>query len=575
MAGRIPRDFIDGLIQRIDIVDLINQHLPLKKSGSNYLARCPFHEEKTPSFTVNREKQFFYCFGCGATGNAFGFLMDHGNLGFVEAVEDAASFAGIEVPRDAENDASTVQTHKLEALYAIQSKVATYYQNQLFRGDNKAKRYLKQRGLNGEIVKRYNVGYSPPDWNDLCDHFDQDLLIEIGLLIRNEHGNIYNRFRNRIMFPIRDRRGRVIGFGGRVIDDSSPKYLNSPETITFLKGKEVYGLHELLEVCPRPSRILITEGYLDVIGLAQCGIPFSVATLGTATSRYHIDLLFRFSSELVFCFDGDKAGQKAAWRALETALPGLSDNRKIRIVILPPGHDPDSLVRSEGKEFFIQQIKESKLLSDYFFDTICKNSNLSVIEERNAVVQAAKPLLTKIPNGVFRDMMFARLGELTRLDRVELDKISAAKSKKKKNSSIRQRRIKPSAMRTAIALLLQHPQLGMNTELIESDWAKGDLAGLGLLKQLVAIIKANPDIHAGGILEKFRERPEKKHLEKLILWELLVPQQGIENEFADAIQRIHKQLNNQILKNLLKRANNLNDSERKKMQELLSNSKDK
>ena len=572
MTGRIPREFIDELIQRIDLVDLINLHVPLKKSGSSYVARCPFHDEKTPSFTVSREKQFFYCFGCGATGNAFGFLMDHGNLGFVEAVEDAASFAGIAVPRDADNE-NPAQTHKLEALYDLQSKVAIYYQNQLWRSDNSAKTYLKQRGLNAEIVKRYSLGYAPPDWEGLRAHFDQDLLIEAGLLIKNEHGRIYNRFRNRLMFPLFDRRARVIGFGGRVIDDSSPKYLNSPETPTFLKGKEVYGLYELLDQRSKPERILIAEGYLDVIGLAQYGITFGVATLGTATSRHHIDLLFRFCSELVFCFDGDNAGQQAAWRALEAALPCLSDNRRIRFVLLPAGHDPDSLVRSEGKEDFIARITESKLFSDYFFDKICGNNNPSGIEGRNTIVQAANPLLSKIPNGVFRDMMFSRLGELTRLDRVEIDKISATQNKKV--SAIRQERIKPSAMRTAIALLLQHPLLGKNTELIGQDWIEGDLAGLSLLKQLAEIINTNPDIHPGGILEKFRGLPEEKHIAKLIRWEMLVPQKGIEKEFSDAIKRIHEQLNDRMLKNLLKRAQNLNDSERKKMQELLSYSKEK
>ena len=377
------------------------------------------------------------------------------------------------------------------------------------------------------------------------------------------------------MFPIFDRRGRVVGFGGRVIDDSSPKYLNSPETPTFLKGKEVYGLYELLEQHSKPDRILIAEGYLDVIGLAQYGITFGVATLGTATSRQHIDLLFRFCSELVFCFDGDRAGQQAAWRALEAVLPCLSDNRRIRFVLLPAGHDPDSLVRSEGKEHFTRRITESKLFSDYFFDEICENNNPSGIEGRNTIIQAAKPLLTKIPNGVFRDMMFSRLGELTRLDRVEIDKISAIQNKNKKVSSNRQERVKPSAMRTVIALLLQHPILGKNTELNRQEWIEGDLAGLGLLKQLAEIINANPGIHTGGILEKFRGLPEEKHIEKLIQWEMLVPPKGIEKEFSDAIKRIHDRLNDLMLKNLLKRAKNLNDSERKKMQELLSYSKGK
>lgn len=570
MPGRIPGNFIDDLVQRVDIVDLINSNLPLKKAGSNYVARCPFHNEKTPSFTVSREKQFFYCFGCGATGNAIGFLMDYGNLGFVEAVEDIASFVGIAVPSVVSNKTAD-QGYRLEALYDLQSKVALYYQNQLGSHKRKAINYLKRRELQGEIVKRYAIGYAPPEWEALSSRFDRGLLLEAGLLIKKDNGNTYDRFRDRIMFPIRDRRGRTIGFGGRVLDESSPKYLNSPETPTFHKGKEVYGLFELLDVCSKPERILIVEGYMDVIALAQHGITYSVATLGTATSREHIELLFRFCPELVFCFDGDSAGQKAAWRALEAALPCLRDGRQIRLMLLPSEHDPDSIVRSEGGQKFANRIATSKLLSDYFFQELCANSNLTGIEGRTALIETAKPLLAKIPNGVFQDMMRSRLAELTHVDPVELNEILANLYQNKKSFGDRGR-VKPSAMRTAVALLLRHPEYVNYVESIERNWADCDLPGLNLLKQLAEIIRAHPNINTGGILERFRGLPEQKHIDQLIRWETLIPPQGVEREFKDAILRIGEQLNRELLEKLLVKANSnqLDESERTKMQNLLA-----
>lgn len=569
MTGRIPRDFIDELIQRVDIVDLIDSRVPLKKAGINYLARCPFHNEKTPSFTVNREKQFFYCFGCGATGNAIGFLMDYANLGFVEAIEDIAALVGVEIPFQ-EGGGTSGGGHKFEALYELQSKVATYFQNQLRHNASTAIEYLKQRGLKGEITKRYGIGYAPPQWDGLCSHFDRDLLLDAGLVVKHDTGRIYDRFRNRIVFPIIDRRRRVIGFGGRVIDDSTPKYLNSPETPTFHKSKEVYGLSELLDACSKPERILIVEGYMDVIALAQYGITYAVATLGTATSKDHIDLLFRFCSELVFCFDGDNAGQKAAWRALEAALPCMRDGHHIRFMLLPSGHDPDSLIRAEGEKQFTLRITESILLSDYLFQGLSAQNNLTGIEGRTALIQHAKPLFGKIPNGVFRDMMLSRLAELTRVDRVELNDIASSSRRTHKSGS--PARIKPSAMRTVIALLLHNPELLKHLEPIKQSWADSDLPGLNLLKQVAGIIGTHQGITTGGILERFRDLPEQNHVQKLVQQETLIPAQGIEKEFKDAIIRVREQLHTKLLETLLAHAstNQLNDLERKKLQGLLA-----
>ena len=337
MSGRIPREFIDDLLVRIDIVDLIDSHVPLKKAGSNYVARCPFHAEKTPSFSVNRNKQFFHCFGCGASGNAIGFLMDFSHLDFVEAVEDLATFAGVSFPKESLDYRAGAKQEDLSNLYLVMEQVAAFYSEQL-RNNVRAKKaveYLIARGVSDDVVHNFMLGFAPEDWNALAGRFNQQSLIDAGLLGRNESGRVYDRFRGRIMFPIRDKRARIIGFGGRVLDDSLPKYLNSPETSLFHKGKEVYGLFELLQKKDKPRNILVVEGYMDVIALSQYGVHNAVATLGTAVTQAHLDLLFRFSSELVFCFDGDAAGRAAAWRAIASVFPSLKDGRPIRSSMLP------------------------------------------------------------------------------------------------------------------------------------------------------------------------------------------------------------------------------------------------
>ncbi|MGZ5031390.1 MAG: DNA primase, partial [Methylobacter sp.] len=417
MSGRIPREFIDELLVRVDIVDLIDSHVPLKKTGNNFVARCPFHSEKTPSFSVNPKKQFFYCFGCGASGNAISFLMNFSHLDFVEAVEDLAGFAGLEVPRESlEHHQPEQKKVDLKSLYALMEQVAAFYAEQLRTSNEgkKAAQYLKNRGVSGDCAGDFMLGYAPDEWKALSTRFNQKLLLEAGLLVHNENDQLYDRFRGRLMFPIRDKRARIIGFGGRVLDNSLPKYLNSPETSLFHKGKEVYGLYELLQKNAKPQRILIVEGYMDVISLAQHGIHYAVAALGTATSQAHLDLLFRLSSELVFCFDGDKAGREAAWRAMEPAFSSLKDGRQIRIMLLPQDHDPDSLVREEGVDGFISRVETAETLSEYFFGHFSKELKLSEMEGRAQLVIKAKPYLDKLPESIFKEMMFARLKELSK-----------------------------------------------------------------------------------------------------------------------------------------------------------------
>ncbi len=401
MSGRIPREFIDNLLLRVDIVDLIDSFVPLKKSGNSFVARCPFHSEKSPSFSVSRKKQFYHCFGCGAGGNAISFLMAFSHLDFVEAVEDLATYVGVDVPRKV---SGFQQKQDFTALYSILEQVAVFYVEQL-RSNSPAAltavHYLKQRGLSGDIAKQYSLGYAPDEWDATASRFDNDRLVEAGVLVRNEAGRCYDRFRGRLIFPIRDKRKRIIGFGGRVLDDSLPKYLNSPETPVFSKAHELYGLYELLEKNAKPKRILIVEGYMDVLALAQYGVGYSVAALGTATSKMHLDLLFRFTAELVFCFDGDEAGKKAAWRAVKEAFPCLKDGRQIRVMLLPLEEDPDSMIREIGLQAFEQKIEQAKVLSDYFFDYLASQADLNTAEGRAVFLAEAKPFLEKIPAGFF------------------------------------------------------------------------------------------------------------------------------------------------------------------------------
>jgi len=560
VSGRIPREFIDELLVRVDIVDLIDSHVPLKKTGTNFVARCPFHTEKTPSFSVNQKKQFFHCFGCGASGNAISFLMNFSHLDFVEAVEDLAGFAGIEVPRESIEHQPKQKKEDLNSLYALMEQVAAFYAEQLRTSNEgkKAARYLKNRGVSGDCAGDYMLGYAPDEWKTLANRFDQKLLLEAGLLVNNEKGQPYDRFRGRIMFPIRDKRARIIGFGGRVLDNSLPKYLNSPETPLFHKGKEVYGLYELLQKNAKPQRILIVEGYMDVISLAQFGIHYAVAALGTAASQAHLDLLFRLSSELVFCFDGDKAGQEAAWRAMEPAFSSLKDGRQIRIMLLPEKHDPDSLVREEGVDGFIDRIQTAETLSEYFFGHFSKELNLSEMEGRAQLVNNAKPYLDKLPESVFKEMMFARLKELskwTNLNVLGNTTTLTPKQEPKQYQKIGRNRHQDSGRlstaRVAIALLVQNPSLAELVEQREIDWNGLDFSGAALFKNILQmIVKKNPS-NTAVLMECYRDTAEEKSIKALALLDAQVSEDKIEAVFCDSLDRLLTQARETALTRLL------------------------
>ena len=427
MAGLIPQSFIDDLLNRTDIVDVVSSRISLKKAGKNHSACCPFHKEKTPSFSVSPDKQFYYCFGCGAGGNALGFIMDHDHLDFIQAVEELAKRAGMEVPREESGRPQAPRQPSDSPIYALLNAASEFYRQALKSHPTRkaAVDYLKSRGLTGEIARDFSLGFAPPGWDNLTKHLGGDTLaqknlIDAGLLVENADNpdkvKRYDRFRDRVIFPIRDSRGRVIAFGGRVLGDDKPKYLNSPETAVFHKGQELYGLYEARQNNRHLDEIMVVEGYMDVIALAQQGLRNAVATLGTATSEEHLKRLFRIVPSVLFCFDGDQAGRKAAWRALEATLSSLQDGRRARFLFLPEGEDPDTLVRSEGTEAFRARInQQAQPLADYFFQQLCQEADPRSMEGKAHLATLAGPLIDKVPGANLRTLMRQRLSEITGL----------------------------------------------------------------------------------------------------------------------------------------------------------------
>lgn len=564
MAGKIPRAFIDDLLVRVDIVDLIETHVPLKKTGSNFVARCPFHTEKNPSFSVNRAKQFYYCFGCGAGGNAISFLMDFNHLDFVEAVEDLAAFVGVPVQREAlsiglPSAGFPAVKQDLQDVYQVLQQVAEFYAKQLHVSAiaKPAVAYLKKRGVNGNFAKHFMLGFAPEAWQTLESHFSRSALLDAGLLVVKEDGKCYDRFRGRLMFPIRDKRARVVGFGARVLDDSLPKYLNSPETVVFQKGREAYGLYELLSKHSRPARILVVEGYMDVIALVQAGIEYVVATLGTATSKAHLDLLFRYTSEVVLCFDGDNAGRQAAWRAMDVVFECLREGRLVRVMLLPQGVDPDALVREEGRDRFIERIDSAQSLSEYFFEQLAAATSLSDIEGRAKFVEAAKPFLEKLSEGVFRDMMFARLKALSGVGLQGLV-ANPMKSLDAPKSPVRQQdRARMSIARTVIALLVHYPHLVESIRQRDIEWDELNFSGLDLLRKIVGaidLVGIDRPINTAVITEMFRDTDDFKSVVALAALEILTPKEGVEQEFCDGLDGLLERARKNRLDALLEKS---------------------
>lgn len=568
MSGKIPREFIHELLNRVEIVDLIDGRVPLKKkSGNNYFACCPFHAEKSASFSVSQSKQFYHCFGCGAHGNAIDFLMQHERLEFPEAIELLAKQAGMEIPREQSSHAPE-RTAKQTSLYELLENITQYYQTQL-RQMPRAIEYLKNRGVSGQVAKDFALGFVPPGWDHVLQNFGKtsalkQQLLDSGMLIKKDDGGFYDRFRDRIMFPIHDRRGRIIGFGGRILDKGEPKYLNSPETPIFQKGHELYGLHQALKANRQLSRALIVEGYMDVIALFQNEITYAVATLGTATTANHLQRLFRYTSEIIFCFDGDQAGRTAAWRALLVSLPVMNDGIQMRFMFLPDGEDPDSLVRKEGKEKFEQRMQNALTIADFFFQTLATQADLTTTDGRARFIKLASDHLKQLPEGFFQQIM---LEELAKRTRTTVDQLTP-QSKITQSKSAVQKARSPSALRLAIALLVQHPELAQH---LTEPVPKIETAGFDLLLQLLDTLQQNPGLNTGTLLEHWRDKPEVKLIAKLAQLDHMTPEAGLKNEFLGAINRLKRLANEQLIEQLLSKAaqNGLSLQEKQQLHALI------
>ncbi len=459
----IPQSFIQDLLHRVDIVDVIDRHVKLKKAGANMVACCPFHSEKSPSFTVSQTKQFYHCFGCGAHGTAVGFLIEYSGLGFVDAVKELAQSVGMTVPEERSDQPRRPRTESEdgEDLHAVMLTAAQFYRGAL-KDAPRAIDYLKKRGLSGDIAKKFGVGYAPDGWQNLeraFPHYQSSALTTVGLVKQNDEGRRYDIFRDRIMFPIVDVRGNVIGFGGRVLDTGEPKYLNSPETPLFEKGRELYGLYQARRAIRDAGRVIVVEGYMDVVALAQHGVQYAVATLGTATTPMHVQKLLRQTDEIVYCFDGDNAGRRAAWRALENSLGQLADGKEVRFLFLPQGDDPDSYVRQHGKETFEKLLDKAIPLSKFLLNELSSRVDRNTHEGRAKLLQEAKPLVKQITAPMLSLMLRKQLAEVTGITQQELDGEFQIKAAPRAAPMRRTAPARPSKVRHALELLVVDPSL--------------------------------------------------------------------------------------------------------------------
>ncbi|RQO52909.1 DNA primase [Pseudomonas sp. KBW05] len=622
MAGLIPQSFIDDLLNRTDIVDVVSSRVQLKKAGKNYTACCPFHKEKTPSFSVSPDKQFYYCFGCGAGGNALGFLMDHDNLDFPQAIEDLAKAAGMEVPREESGRPHKPRQPTDSPLYPLLTAAADFYRQALKSHPQRkaAVDYLKGRGLTGEIARDFGLGFAPPGWDNLYKHLSSDTLqqkamIDAGLLVENaETGKRYDRFRDRVMFPIRDSRGRIIAFGGRVLGDDKPKYLNSPETPVFHKGQELYGLFEARKNNRNLDEIIVVEGYMDVIALAQQGLRNAVATLGTATSEEHLKRLFRVVPSVLFCFDGDQAGRNAAWRALEATLSSLQDGRRARFLFLPEGEDPDTLVRSEGTDAFRARINQhAQPLADYFFQQLTEEADPRSLEGKAHMATLAAPLIDKVPGANLRTLMRQRLQEITGLSGEAVSQLAHSAPQdaappaydpgmdydampdyadfhqpheaytpqqewtpKKPGAGGKQWDKKPwskngkrgdrdeaYAPRTPVAVeaptlialrtLIHHPQLAGKVESADH-FANASNTYAQVLIALIEAVQKNPKLNSIQLMARWHGTEQGRLLKALAEKEWLIDGDNLEQQFLDTITRLSEGQHTQTLDELIKRA---------------------
>jgi DNA primase len=583
MAGRISRQFIDDLLARVDIVDIVDSRVPLKKAGKNYQACCPFHNEKSPSFTVSQDKQFYHCFGCGEHGSAISFLMEFDRLDFVDAIEELASYCGVEVVRE-ENNATPAEQRRQQEVYQqkqddyeLMDQISRFYQQQLKVAADKeiAVNYLKGRGLSGEVVKRFGIGYISDAWDGMMKSYSRNgeanqQLVDLGMAIQGDKSRPYDRFRGRIMFPIRDKRGRVIGFGGRVLGDQKPKYLNSPETRVYHKGQELYGLYEAKQANKTLERLVVVEGYMDVVALAQHGVDYAVASLGTATTSEQLQTMFRTVKEVICCYDGDRAGRDAAWRAMENALPLIRDGFALKFVFVPDGEDPDSLIRQQGQQAFEEILDEAMPLSKFLFDKFLEDNPVNSMEEKVALIDKLQPYIHKLPDSILKNAiieeMASHFGVTSEKRLLELQKINANPIKK-----IVRKSTKITPVRLAIALLLEHPHIVKSLGDI-SVLQSLTIPGVGLLTQLLGLCQQNPAIKTSHLLEYFRDTEEGKQLAKLMCWQHHIEAEAAQDVFLDSIEKLLNNFVEQRAEFLLQKARTgqMSKQEKQELQAILN-----
>ena len=581
MSERIPQDFIDDLIERADVSEVIGKRVEIKKAGKEYKACCPFHNEKTPSFTVSPEKGFYHCFGCGAHGTALGFLMDYERLTFVEAVEELAKMVGVAVPKTKEDRVVSKETNNLKNLL---SQISQYYEKNLTESENAIK-YFKYRGIDGKTAKHYALGFAKDSWDDVLNSFgktdkDRKQLLACGLLIKKDDGGYYDRFRNRVMFPIRNNRGEVVGFGGRVITDEEPKYLNSPETILFKKGELLYGLFESKKSIAESNSAIIVEGYTDVIGLYQFGVGNSLATLGTATTGNHINKIFRISDQIIFCFDGDDAGRKAAEKAMKLCLPLVRKNKEAYFLILED-EDPDEFIRKHGHKQFEARLATAKSTDEFLISICNENSDITSVKGKANAIENAMALVNTIQDGIYKDLMVEKIASEYNLSLEKL--VTYAPSEKITRKAIRtntQRnkpaylKNRPSLINQAIRILLHKPELGKLIDL-NNQFKHLDQKGINVLKEIIQLIHAKDSIKLATIIEHFQDQKLQRYLSQLAMDEGLINKNEMLSEFNDITQRLNIQDLRKEMTILIEQAKNksLNDQDTSRLKELSKNIK--
>jgi len=571
MPELIPQDFIDDLVQRIDVVEVIGNRLEIKKAGKEYKGLCPFHTEKTPSFTVSPDKGFYHCFGCGAHGTALGFLIDFDRLTFIEAIEELAKIAGVMIPKTKQGRSDSVKNKNLQDLLL---ELMSHYIDNLSKS-KKAIEYLKTRGIDGQTAKKFSIGFSEDSWDEVLKKFGTskkniENLFDCGLIIKKDNGGYYDRFRNRIMFPIKSDKGHVLGFGGRIIDQGDPKYLNSPETQLFKKGELLYGLYESKEFLRSSNHAIIVEGYTDVISLAHNGFKNSLATLGTATTDAHIKKAFRFADKITICFDGDNAGRKAAWKACKICLLNIRANKEARFLILPKDQDPDETMQSSGPEFFKKLLKNATPLSDFFIETIKKKFDTSRPSGIASAAEYGMVPVNRIRNGIYKDHLIEKIASELKVKTSQLKKFQHQdRTYRIQKISLQSQKTpstyRPSLIRQAINILMHYPEVVREIS-EEKEFKHIHEKGINILREIITLIQSNESIKLATIIEHFNDQTIKEHLKSMTVEKLIISQMEAKNELHEIILRLNERNTRSELKKLVSKAKNnaLTESERKR-----------